>query len=217
MTWQELPTEIQDKMLERQLEQTGKKDAGVFEVALCAESDTGGFLWSDTLENRGFWKTILIEGNIDHFYTLHPKDAAKQLAELKEEFEQYKKESVKWGVDDFLHYEKEGYSITPEDAQKALEEMIAAHDAELGINWEVVNYWYEKYATPNAKYYVIKGTQNFYKQEKDRTIFVAEGNEVNMIHVQKDDTIPNYCIECTEEEFAAAYKKVKELLNGIQI
>lgn len=139
------------------------------------------------------------------------------IAEFQAEFEQYKKESVKWGVDDFLSLEVEGYHITRENAQKALEEMIAGHHKEVGINTEIILSYYQEYATPNAKYYVMKGTQNFYKQEKDRTIFVAEGHDANMIYVQTDNIIPSYYEECTEQEFAAAYQKVKQLLNSIEI
>lgn len=217
MTWDKLPTEIQNLMLERQFEQTGKKDAGVFEESIYSGKNNGGFSWLKSIEGSDFWVNILSCGDIDHFYTLYPKeDAAKQLAELQAEFEQYKKESVKWGVNDFLYYDKEGYSITPENAQKALEEMIYYHDATVGINWETLDYWYEKYATPNAKYYALKGTQNFYKQEKDRLIYVGTGVDTNIISIGTGK-VPEYYEECTEEEFAAAYQKVKELLNGIEI
>lgn len=131
---------------------------------------------------------------------------------LKQEFEQYKKESIKWGVEDFLHLDVEGYYITPENAQKALERMIDDIKSISGIEP-----WYREFCTPNDKYYVLKGTQNFFKKEKNRTIFVGEGDNVNLISVQTDDNIPIYYEECTRDEFIAAYQKVKELLIGVQI
>lgn len=43
---------------------------------------------------------------------------------LLTEFEQYKKESIKWSVEDFTDYDCERYTITKEQAQEALEDMI---------------------------------------------------------------------------------------------
>ena len=63
------------------------------------------------------------------------------------EFEQYKKESIKWGINDFLGLEVEGYTINEEQAQKALEKMISLHDAENGINWQSVEYYYKEFGT----------------------------------------------------------------------
>ncbi len=74
-----------------------------------------------------------------------------------------------------------------------------------------------RFSTPNDKYYMLKGTKNFYKKGKDRTIFVGEGDYVNMISVQTDNNIPTYYEECTEQEFIAAYEKVKQLLNEVKI
>lgn len=138
--------------------------------------------------------------------------------QLKQEFEQYKKESIKWSVDDFLSLEVEGYHITPENAQKALERMIEMHDASIGINWEVVRFWFEEYATPSEKHYIFNGTQNFYKKVKDKVVFVGGGEGCNMIAVcDSYHDIPIYYEECTREEFIAAYEKVKKLLIDVQI
>jgi hypothetical protein len=68
MKWQDLPKEIQEKMLERQFEQKGKRDASVFEECI-----SNGFEWRSTPEDSFFWSTILIDNNISHFYTLYPK------------------------------------------------------------------------------------------------------------------------------------------------
>lgn len=74
---------------------------------------------------------------------LSPEELHEAYIELYEEFEQYKKESIKWGAEDFLEYE--GYSITPEDAQNALEHMIQDHDCQYGINWSTVEYFLSQY------------------------------------------------------------------------
>lgn len=66
---------------------------------------------------------------------------------LKAEFEQYKKESIKWSIEDFLGQEMEGWTITEEQAQDALEHMISKHDATIGINWDTVDYYYKQYGT----------------------------------------------------------------------
>ena len=66
--WNELPQEIQERMLEEQEKQTGKRDASVFE-----ENTEDGFVWDSSKEGFDFWEEILIHKNIEHFYTLYPK------------------------------------------------------------------------------------------------------------------------------------------------
>lgn len=70
---------------------------------------------------------------------------------LLEEFEQYKKESVKWSVEDFTEYDQDDYTITKEQAQEALEKMIRDHDASVGIMWETIEHYIELFGTPNEK------------------------------------------------------------------
>lgn len=74
-------------------------------------------------------------------------DYKQKYEELLAKFEQYKKESIKWSVEDFLEY-KGKYTITPENAQLALEAMIHNHDAGNGINWGDVEFWLEEYGEP---------------------------------------------------------------------
>jgi hypothetical protein len=62
------------------------------------------------------------------------------------EFEQYKKESIKWSVEDFISLEDD-YEISWEKAQEALEEMIEKHDANDGITWETIGYYKSIYGT----------------------------------------------------------------------
>jgi len=66
---------------------------------------------------------------------------------LLKEFEQYKKESVKWSVEDFTWYEHDTYTINEEQAQEALERMIQKHDASYGISWDTVDYYIGEYGT----------------------------------------------------------------------
>jgi hypothetical protein len=76
------------------------------------------------------------------------EDYKKMYEQLRDEFEQYKKESVKWGVEDFTEYDHPTHTITEEQAQMALEYMIYKHDAEVGITWYTIEYYLADYGTP---------------------------------------------------------------------
>ena len=77
-----------------------------------------------------------------------PKDDYRQKYEdLLAEFEQYKRESIKWSVEDFTLYEHDKYTINEEQAQEALERMIARHDATMGISWDTIAYYITEYGT----------------------------------------------------------------------
>lgn len=75
------------------------------------------------------------------------EDYKKMYEELKQEFNQYKKESIKWSVEDFTEYNHEEYTITEEQAQKALECMIRHCDSQFGLSWHDVSYWIEEFGT----------------------------------------------------------------------
>lgn len=66
---------------------------------------------------------------------------------LKEKFEQYKTESIKWSIEDFTDMKLDGWSITKDQAQEALNDMINSHDASSGIDWNTVEYYLQKYGT----------------------------------------------------------------------
>lgn len=66
---------------------------------------------------------------------------------LSDEFEQYKKESVKWSIEDFTEYDHDTYRINAEQAQEALERMIYKHDADMGISWQTVEHYLTEYGT----------------------------------------------------------------------
>lgn len=75
-------------------------------------------------------------------------DLLNQLLDVKTEFEQYKRESVKWSVEDFLgRAEDLNYELTDEQAQDALEDMIRKHDCTIGITWDTVDFWVDYYGT----------------------------------------------------------------------
>ena len=76
----------------------------------------------------------------------------KMYEQLLAEFEQYKKESIKWSVEDFTEYDHPTHTIDRETAQYVLENMIRVHDAEFGITWQKVEYYIEEYGTPKNIY-----------------------------------------------------------------
>ena len=75
--WSELPVEIQEKMLEHQEAQTGKRDASVFEEYIFARKYQGGFDWEDTPGKLNFWSEIIYHENLDLFYKRYPEKEKK--------------------------------------------------------------------------------------------------------------------------------------------
>jgi hypothetical protein len=67
----------------------------------------------------------------------------KMYEELFQAFEQYKKESIKWSVEDFTDYDHPTHTICRLQAQDALRHMIRKHDAEHGITWADISYHIE--------------------------------------------------------------------------
>ena len=57
--WSDLPKEIQDRMLECQEEQGNKRDSRVFKISITRDKNQGGFTWSRTREDYGYWRDIL--------------------------------------------------------------------------------------------------------------------------------------------------------------
>ena len=73
------------------------------------------------------------------------KNYEKLYNKLLKEFEQYKNESIKWSVEDFTWYPKDGWQISKKRAQEALERMCWKHDASLGISWDTISWYIEEY------------------------------------------------------------------------
>jgi hypothetical protein len=69
----EIPQEIVDKMLEYQLEQTGKQDINVFVTNITSDRSSGGFSWGLTKDDTDFWLDILKYDKFDEFYKKYPK------------------------------------------------------------------------------------------------------------------------------------------------
>lgn len=70
----------------------------------------------------------------------------KENKELKKQLQN----SITWSVEDFLGYDTNGkYTITPEQAQEALNHMIRKHDASMGITWDTIEYYLQEYGTLN--------------------------------------------------------------------
>lgn len=74
--WQDLPVEIQQKMLLYQLRQTGKKGPAAFIKQIDANTynGAGGIDWEETSEGYNFWWEILINDNIELFFDTYPKN-----------------------------------------------------------------------------------------------------------------------------------------------
>jgi hypothetical protein len=73
-TWQDLPKEIQEEMLNEQERQGNKRDAGVFIEDISHNNLLKGFNWEghEKLKYEE-WKEILHEGNFAPFYEKFPK------------------------------------------------------------------------------------------------------------------------------------------------
>ena len=71
--FKDLPTEIQQRMLDEQERQGNKRDVKVFEESIIAHVSGGGFSWVRTVEGFIFWKKIIVDGNFVDFYKKYPK------------------------------------------------------------------------------------------------------------------------------------------------
>lgn len=75
------PKEVVELMLERQFEQTGRRDVTVFETYSYAGVDNGGFDWDSTIEGFGFWKEVVEDRNFDVFFDRYPKKESETVQE----------------------------------------------------------------------------------------------------------------------------------------
>lgn len=76
------PVEVVDKMLERQFEQTGKKDVSVFENKISANDDDGGFYWGKTMEGYSWWHDVITSRDFPKFYERYPKQNTMDIKTL---------------------------------------------------------------------------------------------------------------------------------------
>lgn len=72
LKFDDLPKEIQAKMLDHQEAQGNKRDPEVFRKALDMDKCVGGFDWDKTPKGHKFWRDILLDGNLQTFYYCYP-------------------------------------------------------------------------------------------------------------------------------------------------
>lgn len=83
LKWEDLPPEIQKIMLEEQVNQNNSKDSNVFKKEILECKSGGGFDWCLSTQGMDFWEEILLRNNINHFYTLYPKESQPTKDEFK--------------------------------------------------------------------------------------------------------------------------------------
>lgn len=90
ITWDELPIEIQYKILDYQEKQGNPRNPNIFRDDIEAGSTDGGFTWRDTEEGHDFWNKILNGGKFKEFYDLYPeKDISIKIDEILIKLENY--------------------------------------------------------------------------------------------------------------------------------
>ena len=70
----DFPSEIVEMMLQRQFEQTGKRDVSVFEGYKSAHKSQNGFNWNETSENSMFWYNVIDQKKFNIFFEKYPKE-----------------------------------------------------------------------------------------------------------------------------------------------
>ena len=75
----ELPVEIQEKMLDEQARQGNPRNAEVFKINIWANNRLGGFTWNESVEGHAFWEEIIQNGNLTIFYEKYPKTSNEKL------------------------------------------------------------------------------------------------------------------------------------------
>ena len=73
ITWNELPVEIQNRMLDEQERQGNKRDPRPFRIKVHEDKLNGGMNWDETNEGDNFWISVLTK-DFNHFYTEYPKE-----------------------------------------------------------------------------------------------------------------------------------------------
>jgi hypothetical protein len=71
----DFPPEIVEMMLQRQFEQTGKRDVSVFENKMDADKEGNGFTWGVSPEKHDFWHVVIDQKKFDVFFEKYPKES----------------------------------------------------------------------------------------------------------------------------------------------
>lgn len=66
LRWEDLPKDIQRKMLRRQARQVGWQCVDIFKRDICAQRCDKGFDWDGTIEGYSYWDKILNRKKIIH-------------------------------------------------------------------------------------------------------------------------------------------------------
>lgn len=78
----DLPVEIQERMLDEQVRQGNPRCAEVFEEHIAAPAREGGFFWARSVDGYDFWEKIIVVGNFTEFYEKYPKRPALKVIPL---------------------------------------------------------------------------------------------------------------------------------------
>lgn len=70
----DFPVEVVELMLQRQFEQTGKRNVSVFEENNKAGLNINGFTWTYTIEGHNFWNDVIDGKKFDVFFKKYPKE-----------------------------------------------------------------------------------------------------------------------------------------------
>lgn len=84
LTYDELPVEIQERMLLEQEKQGNERNPEVFRKYLHSDGGHEGFYWDETKDGSKFWFSILSNKNFDVFFKRYPKKE-EELLELEDE------------------------------------------------------------------------------------------------------------------------------------
>lgn len=84
---------IQEKMLDKQEEQTGYRDASIFEKNIKTSIEGKGFRWGDDkepekhgIDSFEFWSYIIETNSLEHFSKVYPVYKAKTTKEVDIKF-----------------------------------------------------------------------------------------------------------------------------------
>ena len=74
----ELPAEMQERMLQEQERQVTVRNVIVFDVNIAAFAREGGFDWDNSVDGFAFWNKIIIHGSFTNFYEKYPATATNR-------------------------------------------------------------------------------------------------------------------------------------------
>lgn len=196
--WDELPKEIQDKMLEHQFTQTGKRDATIFRNQIVSNHECGGFSWNSTSENKlvpGFWVAVL-DGDYEVFYSIFPKETKT-----------FPREMLVWDDDEF--------NADPPEVRTVIHDLGEEYEYRYLVEDGLWNYSTKKHHSMYkfAKEIAEESTRYFFL-----TYSVLRQNTTDTVsYTGKFNQFPTHkkCIEFGEEEAIKSGKFKSVFLLGM--